>query len=255
MIASLAMYNRPEMQVANENFWALIQKALAARGIDAPDHLTVGAGAYWAAWQSPDLVLSQTCGLPYRTELHRTVQLVGTPDYGVEGCPAGFYRSCVLVRADDHRNPQNLDGATLAINDPKSQSGWAAAASWMDQKGIRPGKIIETSAHGLSAHAVAQGDADFAALDAVTWSILQDYEPVASKLRVLDLTDPTPGLPYITSATSDADAIFDAVAHSVTALSPEDRQTLRLRGFVRIPKETYLAVSVPPSPAQFVHDG
>ena len=89
MIAALGMYDRPETAAANDALWALIRDGLRARGMDAPEVLTRGAGAYWPAWESPDMLLSQTCGLPFRARLHEKVTLIGTPDYGVEGCALG----------------------------------------------------------------------------------------------------------------------------------------------------------------------
>ena len=64
MIASLGMYDRTETAAANDRLWAGIRDGLRARGIAAPEALTRGDGAYWPAWQAPDLVLSQTCGFP-----------------------------------------------------------------------------------------------------------------------------------------------------------------------------------------------
>lgn len=70
MIAALGMYDRAEVQPSNDRLWALIRVGLRATGLAVPDALTRGEGAYWPAWQSPDLVLSQTCGFPYRARLH-----------------------------------------------------------------------------------------------------------------------------------------------------------------------------------------
>jgi len=94
MIASLGMYDRPETMAANDRLWALVRDGLRARGIAAPEALTRGAGAYWQAWEDPALVLSQTCGFPYRAKLHGKVTLVASPDYGLQGCPPGYYCSC-----------------------------------------------------------------------------------------------------------------------------------------------------------------
>ena len=93
MIASLAMYDRAEAQPANDRLWGLIRDGLRRSGGAAPDRLTRGDGAYWPAWEAPDLVLSQTCGYPFRARLIGTVTLIGTPDYGVTGCPPGHYCS------------------------------------------------------------------------------------------------------------------------------------------------------------------
>ena len=93
MIASLGMYDRAETAGPNDRFWAQIAMALRAQGLTAPEVLTRGPAAYWPAWEAPSLVLSQTCGFPFRARLRDRVALVATPDYGIEGCPAGYYAS------------------------------------------------------------------------------------------------------------------------------------------------------------------
>ena len=97
MIASLGMYDRAETHAANDRLWAGICDRLRGAGVAAPQSLTRGEGAYWPAWQSPELIFSQTCGFPFRARLQGRVQLVGTPDFGVEGCRgrrAGCGRRC-----------------------------------------------------------------------------------------------------------------------------------------------------------------
>ena len=249
MIAALPMYDRPGTMAANDRFWALIRDGLRARAIAAPDRLSRDDTPLYDLWLSPDLVLSQTCGLPYRADLHGRVTLVGTPDYGVEGAPPGYYRSRIVVRADDPRaRLDDFEGVRLAHNSGGSQSGWAAIANhW-------PGALrcvcLPTGAHVNSVAAVAEGRADLAAIDAVTWELLLRAEPATAALRVLESTAPTPGLPLIAAAGSDRAAIFDAVAGAIAALAPEDRTALCLRGLVRIPPEAYLAVPIPAQPAQ-----
>jgi ABC-type phosphate/phosphonate transport system substrate-binding protein len=252
MIASLGMYDVGTAQPANDRLWALIRDGLRARGLDAPEALTRGAQAYWDAWQSPDLLLSQTCGYPFRARLHGHVAYVGTPDFGVEGCPPGYYRSVFVARRDDPRATlAEFDGAPFAFNEALSQSGWAAPQTHAAKLGLQLPPLVQTGGHQLSAHAVAEGRADIAALDAVTWELLQDNDPVTAQLRVIDRTDPTPGLPYIAAKDAPVALIQSAVAEAIAALPPEDRATLHLKGFVTIPKEAYLAVPNPPPPAGF----
>ena len=54
-------------------------------------------------WTDPGLVLGQSCGLPLVRELAGRVAVVGALDYRLPGCPPGWYRSAVVVRADDAR--------------------------------------------------------------------------------------------------------------------------------------------------------
>jgi ABC-type phosphate/phosphonate transport system substrate-binding protein len=251
MIASLGMYDRAETQGANDRLWALIRNALRDASEAAPEVLTRGEGAYWSAWQSPDLCFSQTCGFPYRAKLHREVTLIGTPDYGVEGCAPGHYVSVYVARANDPRKLAEFDGAHLAYNEALSHSGWAAPQTHANELGLRLLPWVQSGSHSLSAKAVAEGDADIAAIDAVTWELLSRYDTVAAKLRKVTTTSPaTPGLPYITAKGRDADLYFAAIQAAISALSPQDRSILMLRGLVRIDPGAYLAVPLPPSPEQ-----
>lgn len=249
MIASLGMYDRAEAQGSNDRLWALIRDGMRAQGLAAPDNLTRGADAYWAAWAAPDLTLSQTCSFPYRANLHDAVTLIGTPDFGVTGCAPGYYRSIYVARVDDPRyHWTEFHGATLAFNEDLSQSGWAAPQNHAAQHGISLRPHLRTGGHLLSARAVAGGRAEIAAIDAVTWAMIARWEDFVRDLKVVGQTDPTPGLPYIAAKGADAARMFDVISAAIAALSAQDRDTLCLRGLVRIEPETYLAVPFPPTP-------
>lgn len=251
MIASLGMYELPGMAPANDRLWALIRDGLRGRGLQAPEALTRGEAAYWPAWQAPDLVLSQTCGFPFRAVLHDRVTLIGTPDYGLPGCPPGHYCSVFVARRTDPRQRlEEFDGTPLAYNEAMSQSGWAAPQSHAAGLGLRFPAGVATGAHSHSAAAVARGQADLAALDALTWALLCERGGDTLALKEVTRTAPTPGLPLIAAKGADAAASFDAVATAIAALTAADREMLHLRGLTRIAPAAYLAVPTPPSPAQ-----
>jgi ABC-type phosphate/phosphonate transport system substrate-binding protein len=256
MIASLGMYDRAETAAANDRLWAGIRDHLRRNGIAAPEALTRGAQAYWDAWTDPDLTFSQTCGYPFRARLHDQVTLIGTPDYALPDCPPGHYYSVYIARRSDPRAQlSDFDGADFAYNEPMSQSGWAAPQTHAKALGLRLPPGLETGGHRLSALAVAEGRADLAALDAVTWAMLHRHEPFAQTLRVIGRTDPpTPVLPYIAAKGVDADVYFDAIQTAIAALTQADRDALLLRGVVRIAAEAYRAVPNPPTPDQIARD-
>lgn len=255
MIASLGMYDFGPAMAANDRLWAGIRDRLRAAGYAAPETLTRGEAAYWPAWESPDLVLSQTCGYPFRARLHGHVSLVATPDYGLEGCPPGHYRSVLVARADDPRQAlTDFAEARLAFNEDLSQSGWAGPVSYLTALGITPRPTLRSGGHRLSARAVAEGRADYAGLDALTWAMLQGQDPAVAQLRVIGHTPPTPVLPYITARGGPQAALREALAGAIAALAPADRATLHLRGVVEIPAAAYLAVPTPPPPRHFGMD-
>ncbi|MFK7838472.1 MAG: phosphate/phosphite/phosphonate ABC transporter substrate-binding protein [Sulfitobacter sp.] len=249
MIASLMMYARPELEGAHGRYWALLRTALRARGIDTPERVSNDVQPF-DVWEAPDLVLSQTCGMPYRLRLWDLVTLIGTPDFGVEDCAPGYYRSAIVVRADDAREGLGAyREARFAYNETISQSGFAAPYATARAAGFWFRDKMQSGGHVLSARAVAEGRADIAALDAVTWRLIERYDDFAARLRVLEWTRPTPGLPYISALGADKAAMFDAVTEAIEGLQRDDRADLSLRGFVAIPQETYLEVPNPPEDA------
>lgn len=249
MIAALPMYDFDDLMPANDALWANIRNGLRAAGVAAPEALTRGTDL-WEGWQSPDLLLSQTCGYPFRARLHPDVTLVGTPDYGVEDCAPGEYCSYFIVRQDDPRaDLAAFDGVALAYNDALSQSGWAAPQNHATAAGLRFPAGLRTGGHRLTAQAVAEGRADIGAIDAVTWRHLLRLDPAAQTLRVVAQTPPTPGLPLITAKSGPAALLFQLVDHAMAQLSSADRAILGVRGLVRFAPSAYLAIPNPPPPA------
>lgn len=242
------MYQRPQLVAVHNRYWALIRRELALLGIEAPAVLTQDA-VESELWVAEDLVLSQTCGMPYRNSLHGRVSLVGTPDFGVEDCPPGYYRSAIVVHRDDPRT-QLVDfaDALFIYNGPQSQSGFAAAYHHFARLGFWFERSTQSGQHVRSAQSVAAGRADIAAIDAVTWRLLVEHDTTAEWLRVLDWTDPTPGLPYITADRERATDIASAVRKAIDKLGPADRRSLGIRGLVEIASSSYLAVPNPPEP-------
>lgn len=237
------MYATPLTAGADARFWTSIANRLKAAGHRAPAHLTLTPGSLRAHWTSPGLVLSQTCGRPYKDHLHGHVALVGTPDYGLKGCPPGHYQSLVIARDDDTRRVLSaFTGACFAYNEPGSQSGWAALAAEAPE--VLTGPHLRTSSHRASTLAVRDGRADFAAIDAVTFRHLTAASE-ASGLRIIHATTPRPGLPFITALGQDKQAVAEAVRHAIKTLSKEDRAILGLQSLIRIPSEDYLALPDP----------
>lgn len=240
------MYDTVTTRAAYDRFWTLIRNHLG-RGPAKLDRATDPH----VLWHDPALLLSQTCGLPYRSALQGKVALVGTPDYNLSGCPPGYYRSHVVVRCSDpRRDLGEFEGTVLARNDRRSQSGWAAIEGHLKENGYGfsfAGRTLETGGHALSAQAVLQEDADLAAVDAVTWTLIKRENPAAGSLRVLCSTRPTPGLPFITALRQEPAPLFAAIAKAIAGLSPRDRARLLLKGLVAIPAEAYLAEPLPPA--------
>ena len=137
----------------------------------------------------------------------------------------------------------------MAYNEGLSQSGWAAPQAHLKQANVSFETGPCTGSHKASAQAVATGGADFAAIDGLTWEMLRVNIPeVTDKIRVLDRTLPTPALPYITSMPQDAGTIANAVESAIKSLPTAARETLHLKGLVRLSPSAYLEMPLPTAP-------
>ncbi|MGQ2906775.1 MAG: phosphate/phosphite/phosphonate ABC transporter substrate-binding protein [Aliihoeflea sp.] len=101
-IAALPMYDWPEVRAETNAQWTRIREILRLAGIDAPETLTRETGDLYDFWRRPDILFAQTCWGPMGDGLAEHVHVIGQPDYSdVEGGEGEFYRSVVLMRADD----------------------------------------------------------------------------------------------------------------------------------------------------------
>src|SRR6266540_2865807 len=99
-VASLPMYDWPEIAWASDALWKAIAVRLNAAGVASPEKLDRWRSSD-AIWRDPGLVLSHTCGYPFSTRLRGIVRLVATPIYDVFGCEGAYYSSIIVVRADE----------------------------------------------------------------------------------------------------------------------------------------------------------
>jgi ABC-type phosphate/phosphonate transport system substrate-binding protein len=234
-IATLPMYDWPEIQSHNDKFWKTIRNALLDQGFSPPDNLTRSKDVV-SCWKDGRLLLGQTCGLPFVTGLKDQVSLIGTPAYEIE-CGAGSYFSVIVVRKDcEAASISDLASARIGYNDAMSQSGFAALYTHLVSHNISPGALVsavQTGSHRQSIKAIAEGKIDFAAIDAVSWELALRHEPAAKGLKVLEKTKQVPGLPLITSLRSrkEVERIQTAVINAMIALDEATRESLLLMGF------------------------
>ncbi len=255
-ISFLPMYDIQGTREHADALWNSLRDAILEAGLDAPDKTERGIDRM-QGWLDPRLVLGQTCGLPYITQLCNVVELVGTPDYGVEGCPPGFYHSTLIAAAGDVRSQlSDFLGATLALNGMDSQSGYGAimaAAAPLARDGRFFGRAINTGSHKASMELVASGQADIAAIDSVTWQMSRRFDSSAADLRAIGTTDPTPGLPFITASGNPPQILFDAVARGIDRVPQSARDAFGLKELVQLRRSDYDVIRTRLMQAELMH--
>jgi len=235
-LAVLAMYPFAHLSDAYDELWA----AIAARVDDAPERLDRDVEVH-ASWLRDDLLLGQTCGWPLVTRLADRVAVIGAFDHAVGFAADGTYRSVLVasraVAVDQWRaDPQYM----VAVNDLESLSGWVSMCwAW----GGPPPNCLVTGSHVESMRAVAQGRANIASIDAVTYEFEAEAEPeTVSHLQVVGHGPVVPSLPLVTSiehahrVAELRDAVRGAVADPAAAAA---LARLRIRGFVPLDLSDY----------------
>lgn len=242
MFAALPMYDWPEIRADTDRFWTAIRAALADHGVAAPPVLDRATPAI-EGWLRSDLLLSQTCGYPYVTALRGKVTLVGAPVWALPDLPPGEYCSRIIIHADDPSDTASaFHGKTVAFNAPDSQSGTHALRTViapLAENGRFFGRTLETGSHHASISAVAKGQADIAAIDAISFELARRHHPDTARVRVFASTAPMPALPYVTARTGPRDRLASALAEAITALDQATRNALVVSGFVPLGDTDY----------------
>ncbi len=248
MLASLPMYDLPELRPATDAWWAGLASALRRQGMTGVPEQLSRDGGFGAEWRDSGLLLSQCCGWDLSHEQAGWLQVVATPVYVAPGCSGSRYRSLFMVHGDDSaRHLVDLRGRRCAVNMIGSQSGYnalryALAPLARGQRCFTT--VIETGSHAASLAAVQSGRADLAAIDCVTFALLERHRPAATMgLRLLAYSRKAPALPYVTRIGLPPELLMALRAALVQALNDPAlaaaREALLIGGFEVLPAAAY----------------
>jgi ABC-type phosphate/phosphonate transport system substrate-binding protein len=223
-VASLPMYDFPELREAHDEFWGALAGRLRAAGLKrTPGALTRDV---WPAevWADPRMMFTQGCEFPLAKAFADRVRVVAHPVYSAPGCEGGRYRSAIVVRRDSAADARGtadarlrggsvaggiasalarLRGQRCVVNELDSNSGMnllRAAIAPMTNGERFFASVAVSGSHLRSVEMVASGQADVASIDCVSFAHFQRlYPSPVGGLRVLGWTASTPSLPYITA--------------------------------------------------------
>ncbi|WP_323122133.1 phosphate/phosphite/phosphonate ABC transporter substrate-binding protein [Burkholderia alba] len=254
-VAGLPMYNVTPRHAA---LW----RALLADVLDSfaraggPGDVTVldePFGDLLPLWRRGDLLLSQTCGYPYRMlGIGDVARLIATPVFDVQGCEGAAYSSTIVVSARAHAAGATTlaacRGLRAGYNGDDSHSGMNAFRHAVAPHALNGRFFASATAFGSHLNvlsALAAGQADCAAVDCVTLAYVRDGLPdLLRDIRVIGATARAPGLPLIASGAlgdTSAAALRHALDVALAADSGRAR-TLRLLGFETLAPDDYAAI-------------
>ena len=211
-VASMPMYDFPEVRAALDSLWSAMARNLKLEGIaDVPSELVHG-GSLKQLWKDPALVISQCCGYDLVNRYADRLIPFAVPQYGAPECKGYDYASIVIVREDCPINDVlKMRGSTCVINGPESHSGMGslrALVAPQSREGRFFSEVKISGTHADSIQMVRRGEADVAAIDCVTYALIERYRPSDfDGIRKLGRTYRAPGIPYVARATEDRDTL------------------------------------------------
>ena len=218
IVASLPMYDWPEIQKHTDAFWACFQHHAGVSVELDRKHF------YVDVWHNPELIFSQTCGFPFTHEFKGLLNYVATPHYDCAGCDGATYSSFIFAR--EAMPLTGFRGKIAAVNGMDSMSGMLALKLVFAPFALG-GEFFErkliTGGHLNSLKAVREGLADVCAIDAVCVALAQKYRPQDLEGLVVIAQSPfVPSLPFVTRA---ANPEYLRTALEKTLADPELKTT------------------------------
>ena len=227
MIASLAMYPFASLQPHYKQLWTAVHARLGY----GPTHLDWNRSHLEACTQS-DLLLGQTCGWPLVTTFAQQLRVVGVFDLDLPSASYGTYRSVLIARRGDRARSR------YAINGMESLSGCISLRAAVGDIS----EAVHTGSHLASCQAVADGLADLASIDAMSWVVIGAENPhVADALECVGHGPRVPCLPLVTAMAEAVEPLRLALRQVTT--DPQMVSTcrlLRIRGFFDRTIDDYL---------------
>ena len=177
--------------------------------------------------RDPQMLIGQTCGYPLMSKLMQTVTPICVPVMDVAGCHGKYYSSLLVVPVSSEiHSLADCYQKIAAINTSDSNSGMnvlrhAVAPLSMGKPYFS--EIRKTGSHLQSLTEVAKEKAQVAAIDAVSFSFIQDAWPdLVASVRRIGYTEKTCGLPFVVP--QPIEHLFDNEA--ITSLFNEATQKL-----------------------------
>ncbi|MCP4874354.1 MAG: PhnD/SsuA/transferrin family substrate-binding protein [Gammaproteobacteria bacterium] len=213
--------------------------------------ISLSLGSDQTLLREPDLLFGHTCGYPLMTRLKDYLTPFCVPVFDVPGTDGKFYSSRFIIGAsstiDSLAQSQNK---IAVINDADSNSGmnvFRHAVAGLTTSTHFFSSVRISGGHLHSLEAVADGNADIAAIDCVSYQLIEDQWPeLTSRVRSIGFSAKTCGLPFVLPLTAvdsvDRNQWVDGLNRAL-GLAPEAvRKRLHLKGFEAVTLQDYQGI-------------
>jgi len=201
-------------------------------------------------WLDEQLLFSQTCGYPLIHTLKEQVHVIATPCYDVLGCEKKQYSSIFIKNKNNNiESLQQAKDQIAVINQIDSNSGMnvfrAEIAEWIEPNTHFFKTIRVSGSHLNSLQYVANHQADFAAIDCVTFAYINKYQPeLLANIDIIAYSKKTPALPFIASkklSKKQQDLVFKTLKN-IQNFYPELCKTLFIKDIQKTQLNDYLII-------------
>ncbi len=206
--------------------------------------------------QDKALIFGHTCGYPLMTRLKADFTPFCTPVFDVPGTSGRIYSSRFIVSSESDINClEQAQGRVAAVNTPDSNSGMNVlrhAIAKLDLEDLDAGgrffsRILASGGHLYSLQAVANAEADIAAIDCVSYQLIEDHWPqLVSQVQTIGYSVETCGLPFVipNSKLPDVDTgqMIADLNQALVSASDRVRRRLHLREFAAVSLADYQGI-------------
>ena len=201
--------------------------------------------------RDPGLFLGHTCGYPLMKHLKDQVTPFCVPVFDVPGSDGKLYSSRFIVAANSTIEALGeCRGKIAAMNAADSNSGMNVlryAIAKYNPSAAFFSRVVQTGGHLHSLEAVVDGTADVAAIDCVSFQLIQDHWPeLVDQVRSIGFSVKTCGLPFVLPKSSIRDAdlglLVDNLNQALANTSETIRNRLHLLRFEPVVLEDYQSI-------------
>ena len=199
----------------------------------------------------PALFFAHTCGYPLMTRWKDSLTPFCLPVFDVPGTEGRLYSSQFIVASNSSiESLEECRGKVVAMNTADSNSGmnvFRYEIAKCNPAGQFFSRIIQTGGHLHSLEAVADGSADIAAIECVSYQLIQDHWPdLVERVRSIGFSVKTCGLPFVLPNTrvpdTDTKMLVDTLNQALALVPETVRERLHLIGFEPVKFDDYQGI-------------